>query len=500
MKKLISLVLALAMVALCGLAFATEEPATPNYSITVNGTANETYTAYRLFDLSVDDPLNPGAYRYTVNSAFASFANTDAFKAVYTVDAQGYVTSTTTSTTTWSATSALSQVADAAAKFAADNSITAAGSVTIAAGATSGTINLTTGGYYVVSSSLGSRAMLDTTPSNPAVTINEKNEGDTIDKQVKEDSTEAYGDSNDAQVGDTVEFKSVATIAARSINVKIHDTMDSGLTLNASSIHVYTDAALETEYTSATVRAGTGDSAPDSGDTFTIDIPDTFAASATASQTLYIVYTAEINAAAVVTGDDGTAIVDQNNRTKVSYGDHTNSTEDHTTTTTHKFMVYKHATGQNANLADAVFQVLKGTTVVNLIKINDTNYRVADNTETGTAASHANSGEIATIAAGSLVSDFVTVADSDITIWGVDADDDYHLHEVQAPKGYNALANNVDVTVAAANNTRVDVANSTGTELPSTGGIGTTIFYIVGGMLLVGAAIVLVARRKASEN
>jgi LPXTG-motif cell wall-anchored protein len=43
------------------------------------------------------------------------------------------------------------------------------------------------------------------------------------------------------------------------------------------------------------------------------------------------------------------------------------------------------------------------------------------------------------------------------------------------------------------------IENTPGVELPSTGGIGTTIFYIVGGLLLVGAAIVLVARRKAHE-
>ncbi|MCD0069530.1 LPXTG cell wall anchor domain-containing protein, partial [Streptococcus agalactiae] len=35
-----------------------------------------------------------------------------------------------------------------------------------------------------------------------------------------------------------------------------------------------------------------------------------------------------------------------------------------------------------------------------------------------------------------------------------------------------------------------------GTELPSTGGIGTTIFYIIGAILVIGAGIVLVARRR----
>ena len=493
-KTLVALVLvAMMSLALVGSALA----AGPNYSITVNGTAKETYTAYKLFDLNVNDPENPSAYRYTVNSNFAGFAETDVFKAVYTVDAQGYVTSTETSTTTWSATSNLSKVADAAAKYAVDNHIGEAGHVTIAEGETSGTITLTGGGYYVVTSTLGSRAMLDTTPANPAVTINEKNEGDTIEKEVKEDSTDTFGDKNDAQVGDTVYFQSEATIAARSINVKIHDTMDAGLTLNASSIKVYTDSARTEEYTGATIKTGND---ADSGDTFTIVIPDSFAATATSSQILYLAYTAELNSGAIVTDAQGNPIV-VNNKTKVTFGDHSTSTEDHTETTTHKFSVFKHATGATANLADAVFQLLKGTDVVNLVKIDATNYRVVDDTDNvSSPATHANSGELNTIANNTVVSDFVTVATADIVIWGVDADDDYHLHEVQPPKGYNALASNVDVTVAAANNTRVDVANSTGTELPSTGGIGTTIFYVAGIVLVLGAAAIIIARRKAEQN
>lgn len=359
-------------------------------------------------------------------------------------------------------------------------------------------VQLTTGdGYYLITSTLGTRAMIDTTPGN--VTINEKNEGDTIVKTVKEDSTNEYGKTNDAQVGDTVEFKSVTTVSPRSINVKIHDTMEDGLTLNASSIKVYTDAGLETEYTAAQIK--TGDQA-DTGDTFTIVIPNTFAATASASQNLYIVYTAEVNAAAIVTDDQGNPAIDpQTNTTTVSFGDGTSSTEDHTETTTHKFEVLKYATADTTKdiLADAIFQLKKGNTVINLRKIDAENYRVADDTETGTASTHvAANNEVATVADGSLVSDFVTVASGNIVIWGVDADSDYVLVELQAPKGYNKVGD-TDVTVNAANNTVAEVANATGTELPSTGGIGTTIFYIVGGMLLVGAAIVLVARRKA-EN
>ena len=75
----------------------------------------------------------------------------------------------------------------------------------------------------------------------------------------------------------------------------------------------------------------------------------------------------------------------------------------------------------------------------------------------------------------------------------------YSLEEINPPAGYNKLTKDVDVSVNASNDTRADVTNNKGTELPSTGGIGTTIFYILGGVLIVGAAIILVARRKAHD-
>jgi fimbrial isopeptide formation D2 family protein/LPXTG-motif cell wall-anchored protein len=82
----------------------------------------------------------------------------------------------------------------------------------------------------------------------------------------------------------------------------------------------------------------------------------------------------------------------------------------------------------------------------------------------------------------------------------------YTLIEKTVPAGYNKAADQtLTIKDANANNLtteltlQADVTNNQGTELPSTGGIGTTIFYIVGGMLLIGAAIVLVARRKAQD-
>lgn len=490
-KKVMALLLAAVMVLAMG---TTALAADPDYSITVNNAKEgETYTAYKMLDLSVDDPTNPTAYRYTVNSAWSAFANTAEFKAVYTVDPDlGYVTSVEQSEPAWSPTSALSLLGEKAAAYAKANSIPVAGSVTIDPGADTGIIHLNGPGYYVVSSTLGTRAMIETTPSKNKVEINEKNDVDTIEKSVQEDSSQAWGTQNDAQIGDTVHFKSVVKIVPRSVNVFVHDKMDDGLTFSGNSdIKLFTDEACTTplpadKYTIKTT--------PDTGDTFTIEIDDSFAAATTEDAYIFITYSAVLNKKAI---SDTPGIVGQLNKTHVSFGDETESTEVTTTTITHKFEVFKHAKDSEDHLADAVFALKKGDAVVNLIKIDATNYRVADATErTGQAQSHANNGEINPINPGTLVSDFVTVASGNIVIWGVDDDDDYKLEEIQAPKGYNKLKNTVSIDVKADDTSVVDVENETGAELPSTGGIGTTIFYVVGAVLVIGAGVLLVSRRR----
>lgn len=101
----------------------------------------------------------------------------------------------------------------------------------------------------------------------------------------------------------------------------------------------------------------------------------------------------------------------------------------------------------------------------------------------------------------------------------------YYITEVLAPSGYNLLKAPIEVTIAAADSTGKDnvawtvkkdgttidsadtdnlyafnVENNQGSTLPETGGIGTTIFYVSGSALLVGAAAMFVSKkRKKSE-
>ena len=494
-KKLAALLIAVVMT----LGVGTKGVFAKNDTITITGAkTGETYKAYKMFDLKVNDENNPTAYTYTVNSAWADFfkaaegSNPAGAGAQYvTINASGAVT----------AISDRAALAKAAAEWSGKPAAT---QTKIATGETVEFTGLDDG-YWLITSTLGTIAMAETTPDKAAVTIQEKNPEDTIEKTVKEDSTGQYGETNDAQVGDLVEFKSVAHLVKGTRNVKVYDRMTDGLTYTAGSVAIegLTEGTQYTVEENKSITTGEGADAVTTKYAFVITFNDAYVAGLTEPTTdLTITYTARINEGAVVKDENGVAIVDQNNKTRVTYGDGTTSTEDTTTTKTHKFNVFKHAKDSTDNLAGAVFQLKKGTTVIKLIKLDDNNYRVAAD-QTATAGSHvaADGKALATTApaANSTVNDFVTVAAGDIVIWGVDSDDDYKLAEILPPEGYNALTAEQPVTFEADIATRVDVENNAGTELPGTGGIGTTMFYVVGGALILGAGIVLTARKKAQN-
>ena len=460
-RKILAILLALVLVLALSVSAFADEP-TKNDSITVNGAkAGETYSLYKLFDLVVDSETAPSAYTYTVNADWADFFAAGGAGAQYiTKNAAGAVTAITDA-------EALAKAAAAwANKPAAEQTVRASGDTVQFTGLEDG--------YWLITSTLGTFAMAETTPANSAVSVNEKNPEDTIEKEVKEDSTNHWGDSNDAQIGDTIEFRSTVKIVKGTRNVVVHDTMTSGLTFSSGSIAIQG----LTEGTEYTVNESPAD-----GHTFDISFSQSWIDShdfGTAGYIEYVItYTATLNENAITSAP---GVAPQTNTTNVSYGDGTGSTSDSTTTTTHKFNVFKHAAGSTDNLAGATFELKKAGAVVNLVKIDDNNYRVAKAGETGTVAS------------------FTTVAVGDIVIWGVDSDDDYSLHETAAPAGYNPLTAEQPVTVGADNNTRVDVENQTGSVLPGTGGIGTTIFYIVGGILVVGAAVVLISKKRMNAE
>lgn len=228
-KKFASLLLALVMIfALAITAFA----AGTNGQITISDpVTGQTYNAYLMFELESYN-TESGAYAYKITEAWREFVTTGAGKDYFTIDSQDYVT-LKDGVTVADDSEAAAAIAKAAVAYATSKSLTPAATLPKDGSYTATGLTL---GYYVVDSSLGALCGLTTT--KPSATIREKNEVPTPDKTVKEDSTGNYGDSNTAQIGDTVEFKTVIHAKKGAQNYKLHDQMEAGLTLNQNSITV----------------------------------------------------------------------------------------------------------------------------------------------------------------------------------------------------------------------------------------------------------------------
>ena len=476
-NKLAGILLALAMVlGIAATAFAEGETG----SITINDAAvGQTYTIYQILDLeSYNNEAR--AYAYKATTAWNTFINSGAIKDIYVeVDAQGYVT--------WKGDADAAAFAKLAQKYAKDNSIANQGSVT--ATTTTVSFNSLDLGYYLVDTTLGTLCSLDTT--NPDVVMEEKNEVPTNVKTVEEDSTGNYGEKNDADIGQTVNFKSTITAQAGAENYVFHDKMSAGLTYGSVTCITLNGTAVDAS--NYTVTAPAAD-----GDTFDVTFTQAFCDTLKANDQIVISYTATLNENAKV-GLEGNP-----NESKLSYGDkgdasHTPSgTTPPSTTKTYTWDVdvFKYTMNGETEtaLAGATFTLSKnadGSNPIALVSEGNNVYRVAKTNETDTAT------EITTDATGKF------------TIKGLDADT-YYLTETAAPAGYNKLAAPVTIVIGengVVNGTteapqgvdEVKVLNQSGTELPSTGGIGTTIFYIVGGVLVVGAVVLLVTKKRMNN-
>ena len=473
-KKLASVCLALIMaLALAVPAFAAGETG----SITINdAVVGQTYTVYQILDLESYN-TSANAYAYKATTAWNTFINSSAIKGVYVnVDTQGYVT--------WVENADAAAFAKAAQAYAKDHSIANQGSVT----ATTTTVSFTglDLGYYLVDTTLGTLCSLDTT--NPSVVIEEKNEAPTNVKTVQEDSNNAWGETNDADIGQTVNFKSTITAQAGAENYVFHDTMSAGLTYTGvTGITLNGTAVDASNYT--VVTEGLND-----GCTFEVRFTQTFCDTLKANDEIVISYTATLNENAVV------GLPGNPNTSKVSYGDSSNTKytpESQTKTYTWDLDILKYANGDESKvLENAQFVLLNSakTKVATIVSGKITGWvDVPAAGQDGTITWPAN-----TV--------LTTGANGKIEIDGLDADT-YYLREVKAPDGYNKLADDIQVTITGATTDEgtgaltyttfvAKVNNQSGTELPSTGGIGTTIFYVLGAVLVVGAGVVLVTKKR----
>lgn len=473
MKKIISVLLALVMT----LALSVTALAAGEGSITVDNAVNgKTYTIYRIFDLN-SHSNDYKAINYKVSTKWADFFKTGAKGLDYvTIDGQGYVT--------WKDGASAADFAAAAIAFAEAKGIANDGQKK-AAGNTLTFTGLDLG-YYLVKSDLGALCSLDTTMPN--VTIKEKNGVPTVDKKVQEG--ENWGKTNDANIGDTVNFETtINVIDGQPKNYVLHDKMSDGLTLDATSVKVYRNGTvLTTGYTLVT----------DAEDkcTFEIRFAD---GTLVANDVVKVTYSALLNEKAVIAGAGNP------NETKLSYTDTNNESHETVPSVTHTYTwqvdVYKYTTKDKNEtpLAGAQFVLYKTVNNVKYYAVVDDNNKITGWTTEGVKPDE-NADESKTYA-----SVFTTPASGKFTITGLDSDT-YYLEEIVAPAGYNMLKDPITVTVkddgtvTYGNNITatpdVKVLNQTGTELPSTGGIGTTIFYVLGGVLMAGAFVMLVVRKR----
>lgn len=471
-KKLMAALLAVAL--LCAMAvpaFAADAPG----SITIsNAVSGKTYNVYRILDIATHNDGYTGIV-YKTNDKWSEFINSTDVKSHYftAVGSDGVVTVKDRLT----ADDAKALAVSAKAWLGAHTDITADATAITATSSTVNFTNLELGYYLVVSSGWDDDievvCSLDTT--KPNIEINEKNGKPTIEKKIVENSTLA--ESNTAGIGDYVQFKiTVNVIDGQPRNYVIHDKMSAGLTfVNTTEypveVKVGTSTLTSTEYS---LNKSTTD-----GCAFELKINDNILQP---NDVVTVTYYGQVNPSAVINGDN-------TNEAKLTYGTNGNSTWENTTTKVFGFKVFKHAgTDTEHLLPGAEFRLYKTVNGENYYAQFDANGLLTGWTTDATAS-------------GVTMTSNSTKA---LVLSGLDAGT-YYLEETKAPDGYNKLTDPVTVTITedgkvneTANGT-VYVSNNAGATLPSTGGMGTTLFYVIGGGLMV-AAVVLLVTKKRMEN
>lgn len=358
-------------------------------------------------------------------------------------------------------------------------------------------------GYYLVDSSAGALCSLNTTDTN--VTIEEKNAVPSVEKKVKKGSD--YDKSNTASIGDKVEFKTTITAQPGAQNYVLHDKMSDGLTFDNSSVEVKKEGDTTALTASSNYELVTDDMEKGDDCTFHIKFTEEFCNSIKTETKIIVTYSATLNEKAVIAGEGN------KNETWLKYGNASETTHDTTTTKTYAIPVFKYTNkGTSAvkkPLANAVFTLSKnedGRDPIELVDITaasdtDKTYQVALESEKSATPKK-------------ITTTVTTPSTGKFKIQGLAAGT-YYLTETKQPDGYNKLKEAIKIVIAEDGTIKygskskvdtelnkmsadgaVEVENKTGSILPSTGGMGTTLFYIFGAILVVGSGVVLITKKR----
>lgn len=482
MKKIFAVLIAMVMV----LAMGTTVFAAGDGTITIQNTVNgKTYNVYKVFDATYSGTN----VSYTYDGSNATF-----LAALQGADSP--FTATQNTSGTYNIALKAGATATEVSTFLTGQAANLGNPVKTATGdGKTQTLTDVDYGYYYITTTTGAIVTIDSALKD--VVVIDKNE--VIPPPDKSESVDDGGtwttepetgnESVTANVGDTVSYKVTGTITryvgeTLVTSVNFTDTMTAGLTLNQGVV---------VKIAGTTLVAGTDYTVTYTGQVTQIDIP-TATVSADGVPTFKydtgaayeITYSAIVNENAVVaTPDKNTVELKYNNTTSVG--------QDVTEVVSYQITLTK-VDSTGAVLAGAKFKLYDAMTGGNEIPVVLVpNTAAGYGTEASTVDNvyrRAKSGETGV--------EMVTGTTGKIIVQGL-ANGDYFFEETEAPVGFNKLTERTAATTIDGANAAIEVLNQSGTELPSTGGIGETIFYVIGAILILGAGVILVTRRRAAK-
>lgn len=479
----------------------------PKGSITLeNAVVGDEYKVYKI--LTLESYVKDKAYSYKRNGdGWDKFINSTQGTQFFVSNENGYVKLKSTADND----TAARKIAIYAIGFAQANRDTVTPTKTVRAEATSKTettkvvfddLDL---GYYVVESTSGTACAITTT--DPDATIKDKHDNPSVNKIIEHGGVVKDNHKmNSVNLGETVYFETTINVKPGAKNYVLHDTMDSNLekffvyevycnlpnSKNQNTSLATTGAENEKM---VNVRPGAFNSEkPTDGCTFELSFTNLFYTTYRQQidrgdlTKIYVKYYATVGNKAPI----NTAM---KNTTYLTYGENNLETDkSETETYTYGIPVFKY-TGTNTPLADAKFILSKveNATEADAIKFtsNGAFYRYT--------IDQTNGGGNTTL---------VSPTEGRFEIQGLEAGT-YYLKETEAPKGYNKIQKSIKIEILEDGSIKVDnnaitgdvrVQNNTGSILPSTGGMGTTLIYVVGSILVLASGIVLFSKRKEGTN